>query len=123
VIEVKPEYRSSLSGKITLPSTDANGKSVTVLGEIAGSLENNGITEIYFLPDAKYKVIGQVNYGISAFYGFNNLTKVYFPPEMNSLKYLGKTSFANLSNLNTIVNLPNSIEYIGEMAFNWCNNL
>jgi hypothetical protein len=51
LIEVKPEYRSFLSGKITLPSKDANGKPVTVLGKIADG-ENNGITHVYFLPDA-----------------------------------------------------------------------
>jgi hypothetical protein len=42
---------------------------------------------------------------------------------MTSLKYIGQMSFANLGTLKEIINLPDSIEHIGEMAFNWCMNL
>ena len=122
VISVKPEYRTFLSGKITLPSKDKNGKAVTGLGQLAGN-EKSQITQVYFLPDAQYKILGQVNLGNSGFYNFEKLQKVYFPEGITSLKYIGNSCFNLASNLTEIINLPDSIEYIGEQAFNWCSSL
>jgi hypothetical protein len=39
---------------------------------------------------------------------------------MNSLKYIGQSVFSNNSKLSKIINLPNTIEYIGDSAFNYC---
>lgn len=122
VISVKPEYRTFLSGKITLPSKDENGKVISGLGQLAGD-EKSQITQVYFLPDAQYKILGQVNLGNSGFYNFDQLQKVYFPEEMTSLKYIGNSCFNLASNLTEIINLPDSVEYIGEQAFNWCSSL
>lgn len=121
IIEVKPEYRAFLSGKITLPSKDKNGRPVTAIGQLSDN--SNGITHVYFMPDTQVKVLGHINVGQSGFYGLTNLTTVYFPTNISTLKYIGKTCFSNLENLKEIINLPDSIEHIDEKAFNWCKNL
>jgi hypothetical protein len=118
MVSIKDEYKSSLSGKITLPSRDANGREVTLLGSLSDpNKADEKITHIYFLPDAKYRILGEHSFGQSGFYNLKNLTTVYFPENMNSLKYIGQLCFALTSNLTNIINLPNSIEYIGAQAF------
>ena len=121
VIEVKPEYRSFLSGKITIPSKDKNGRPATVLG-VLGNM-GSAITQVYFLEDSQLKVLGQVEYGMSGFYGLSNLKSIHFPANMTTLKYVGQTCFTLLNALTTIVNLPDSIEHIDNQAFMWCMNL
>lgn len=121
VIDVKPEYRNFLSGKITLPSKDASGRPVTCVGKLSDG--TSGVTHVYFLPDTQVKVLGHVDYGMSGFYGLSALTTVYFPTNVTTLKYVGNMCFANLGTLQKIINLPDSIEHIDNMAFNWCMNL
>ena len=121
VIEVKPEYRAFLSGKITLPSKDKNGRPVTAIGKLSDG--SNGVTHVYFMPDTQVKVLGHVDHVISGFYGLSNLTTVYFPTGVTTLKYIGNMCFANLEKLEKIINLPDSIEHIDNMAFNWCTSL
>jgi hypothetical protein len=119
VIDLKPEYVSFLSGKVTLPSADKNGRPVTALGSVRAA----NITHIYFLPNAQYKILGELDNARTGFSGMNSLKYVYFPENMNTLKYIGKNCCNNISSLETIVNLPNSIEYIGPAAFKWCRGL
>lgn len=120
VISLKPEYRNFLSGKITLPSRDKNGKYITGLGILSA----NNVTHVYFLSDAQYEVLGQINNGNSGFSAMRKLQLVYFPENMTSLKYIGDSCFNNImQSLKKIQNLPNSIEYIGSQGFKWCQEL
>lgn len=113
VLDVKPEYQSSLSGKITFPSKDSNGRTITALGNLGES--QSLITHAFFLADAKYELIGE-----RAFANNSNLNLIYFPENMDSLKYIGASAFVNNTNLSQIINLPNSIEYVGDSSFFWC---
>jgi len=53
VINLKDEYKSSLTGKITLPNVDQDGNYITVIGDFAYS----NINAIYFLDNARYEAI------------------------------------------------------------------
>ena len=107
----KDRYRKSLGGKITLPSKDKNGRDITVVA--LDKLEH--VTEVYFLENNKYISIGKAD-GNLGLYSCVNLRRVYFPANMNSLKYIGNNGFRLNSNLFTL-SLPDSIEYIGTTAF------
>lgn len=120
VIDIKEEYRNSISGKITLPSTDSRGRIITAVGNLG---ESSKITHIFFLPDAEYQLLGGIDSDSSAFNGMTGLKLVHFPENMVSLKYIGDRCFNNNSKLETINNLPDTIEYIGEKGFNWCQLL
>ena len=120
VIDIKEEYRNSISGKITLPSTDSKGRIITAVGNLG---ESSKITHIFFLPDAEYQLLGGIDSDSSAFNGMTGLKLVHFPENMVSLKYIGDRCFNNNSKLETINNLPDTIEYIGEKGFNWCQLL
>ena len=54
VISLKPEYKNFLSGKVTLPSRDKNGKFITALGTFGAT----NVTQVYFLENSQYKVLG-----------------------------------------------------------------
>ena len=114
ILKVKDIYRKSLSGKITLPSKDANNNIITVVGSIGDSSSN--ISEIYFLPDHKYASIGGDSNN-SGFAFMTKLQRIYFPENNDSLKYLADSTFHTNSNLSVINNFPNSIEYIGDKCF------
>ena len=116
VLTIKDEYRKFLSGKITFPSKDSAGRTITALGNLGE--RDSLITQAFFLPDAKYELIDN-----RAFANNSNLISVYFPENMSSLKYIGQSVFSNNSKLSKIINLPNTIEYIGDSAFNYCSQL
>jgi hypothetical protein len=67
------------------------------------------------LENNKYVSIGKAD-GNLGLYSCVNLRRVYFPTNMNSLKYIGNNGFRLNSNLFTL-SLPDSIEYIGTTAF------
>lgn len=121
VISIKPIYHSSLSGKITLPNKDAAGHDITVVG----ALNAPNITEVYFLQNNKYIAIStpydpMIYTDDGSFYYANSLTRVYFPQNMSNLKYIGHDAFRGTSELKIIDNLPDSIEYIEQGAFQSC---
>ena len=92
ILTVKDKYKSVLQGKITLPKYNENGKEINELG-IGFLSGNKNITHIYFVNDPQ---------------GFPNFRRIE------------KDSFKNCENLETIINLPPSITYIGIDAFNKC---
>ena len=114
ILRVKELYRNSLSGKITLPSKDANNNDINIVGLLGD--KNSNITEIYFLKDNKYIGMGGETNTYSCQF-MPKLRRVYFPENSNTMKYLGQSTFRSTTNLTTINNLPNSIEYIGETCF------
>ncbi len=57
---------------------------------------------------------------INIFNSDSNLTSFVFP---KSLTYIGEDAFNNCQNLRDTLNLPSSITYIGAQAFNNCYNL
>lgn len=113
VLSLKSEYASSISGKITLPNKDRNGNYITVIGSFDGASD---ITHVFFLEGNRYEAIGKNN-GNTGFYGCSHLKTVYFPENNSMLRCLGAGAFRLTNSLTEIVNLPNSIEYIGANSF------
>jgi hypothetical protein len=98
-------YADLLGGKITLPSKDANNNYFTIVGTM---MRNAAITDIYFLPDAKYEY-----YGDSCCTSMTNLKNVYTP---TSMRVVGKASFAYCPRLEEVY-LPETLTSIGFEAF------
>ena len=121
VLDIKEEYRKFISGKITFPSKDAKGRIITAIGNLGET--DSQITHAFFLSDAQYELLGGIDLNSRAFNGMSKLQLVYFPKDMTTLKYLGDNCFANVTHLAKIENLPNTIEYIGDKGFNWCQEL
>jgi len=104
-ISLKPEFKSIIEGKITLPSKDSNGNNITIMNNFN---EANKITRFYFLEDAAYTHIAD-----SSCQSLIKLECVYFP---SSLIVVGKYAFKDVKPLKTIT-LGNNIKDIGEEAF------
>jgi hypothetical protein len=104
-ISLAADYASRLGGKITLPSVDSNGDPITILGAF---YRNALITDIYFLPDAKYKYAGDNCCCYMA-----NLKNVYLPETMTMI---GQDAFSNSAKLETVP-LSDEITHIGYQAF------
>lgn len=104
-IALAADYASRLGGKITLPSVDQNGDPITILGPF---YRNALITDIYFLPDAKYKYAGD-----SCCCYMANLKNVYLPETMTMI---GQDAFSNSTKLETVP-LSDEITHIGYQAF------
>jgi hypothetical protein len=71
------DYANRIGGKITVPSVDETGNPITVLGSF---YRNTLITDIYFLPDAKYKYTADNCCCYMA-----NLKNVYLPDTMTMI--------------------------------------
>ena len=125
-IKLKDEYNGMLSGKITLPSKDANGRPVTAVLKMGDVQFNDDFsiakeplfTHVFFMADNKYQVIMD-----NAFGNNSHLTVVNFPENNATMKYILDNAFVNNNNLTNIINLPKSIVHIGNSAFMNCNNI
>lgn len=125
-IKLKDEYNGMLSGKITLPSKDANGRPVTAVLKMGDVQFNDDFsiakeplfTHVFFMADNQYQVIMD-----NAFGNNSHLTVVNFPENKATMKYILDNAFVNNNNLTNIINLPKSIVHIGNSAFMNCNNI
>lgn len=108
---LKEEYKSTLQGKITIPTVPG----VEKIGGFCGSPEiNSKITHIYFLKNSNIQSINS-----SCFSYMTNLKSVSLP---NSLRVIGGNAFTNCTNLETVV-LNDEIYSIGNNAFSQCSKL
>lgn len=117
VVSVKEDYKDQLQGAITIPAKDSEDNPVEVIGFICPS--NRNITKVYIQNNSEiYSIGGVVSQGISGgLYGQFNLIYVYLPENCTTLKYIGDSAFFYDSALQKIENLPNTIEAIGQNAF------
>ena len=107
-IALNGDYRTTLAGKITIPTT-LNGVTITTLGNFTGMKE---VTHIFFLSDSKITTVAD--------YAFSNiardsikLTAVYLP---NSVTSIGDSAFDTVTSLKTVT-LNDNITEIGDNAF------
>lgn len=105
VLNLKTSYAAVLGGKITVPSVDAFGNTITLLGAFHRSAN---ITDIYFLPSAQYT--GVVNNSCEQ---MENLKNVYLP---NTITKIGSDAFANSIRLENVT-FNDNITIIGDQAF------
>lgn len=103
-ISIKPEYRHTLEGKITLPSKH-DGKTIVSVDNFQ---ELTKVSHIFFLRDAAYTHIGD-----SAFAKSESLIMVDLPL---SVLRIGNYAFQDCFNLITVT-LSDDITYIGQWAF------
>lgn len=108
-INLHPQYKGVLQGRITLPSKSDNG---TVLKTIGNFQEDKSlITHIYFLNDAKYTTISDGAF--KAIDGGCNIEAIYLP---STVTRIGDYAFDGQITLKEI-SLNDNISYIGEHAF------
>ena len=120
VVEVKEGCEKFLSGKITIPSKDKNGRYATAIGDFR---KNTNITHVYLLPDSKCKILGTNAGGSGGFNNMSNLTLLYLPENLTSLEIINDNCFLNDVKLKNIMNLPSTVKYIGQSAFAQCGQL
>ena len=108
-INLHPQYKGVLQGRITLPSKSDNG---TILKTIGNFQEDKSlITHIYFLNDAKYTTVSDSAF--KAIDGGCNIEAIYLP---STITRIGDYAFDGQITLKE-VSLNNNISYIGEHAF------
>ena len=115
-ISLKPEYRATLAGKITLPD-EYKGQKIISVGKFVSSTAPILITDIFFLNKANSSYI-RIN--DSAFECIedvvsnqNKLKNIYLPA---SIRYIGHSAFYKQLALFTI-DLNDNIVFIGNQAF------
>ena len=103
-ISIKPEYQSLVGGKITLPTFDKNGR---VIYGIENFSATSKITEVYFLDNAQYTIVGPAAFADSG------ITVAHLP---STIQHIGANAFRYAYNLEQIA-LSDSILSIGDEAF------
>ena len=116
-ISVKEIYKDQLEGPITLPARDPLGNAIEIIGNICPG--NTKITKIYVQEGSQTISIGGFSNDSGASAGFYSLdiSYLYLPTNLNTLKYIGNYAFYLCDKLKTIENLPDSVEIIGPGAF------
>lgn len=121
-VKIKDKYNGKLSGKITIPNADANGRPVTAFSRLDYKVTDDGInpliTDVFFLPNSQCQVLLD-----HCFSNSNVLKRIYFPENMNNLKYILNQAFINDNALEKVENLPNSIIHIDDSSFKYCSSL
>jgi hypothetical protein len=112
-IQLNDNYKNILRGRITLPSVDASGKSITEIGE-SGFKGNTLLTHIYFLNDAAYTDLANNSFADCSSLEYMNLP--------NSISRIGNLAFSNCAKLK-MENLPASLSTIGAGGFSQCKAL
>lgn len=114
VISLKSEYRDTLQGKITIPTT-VKGAKINTIGSFANGYESQSkITHVYFLDNSAI-----VNINMSAFAYCRELLMVDLPA---TVRKIDGSAFAGCEKLTTVT-LNNNITTIGNSAFSGCSNL
>lgn len=131
VIELKDEYRNIVGGKITLPSSNGSGATITAIRKF----ENTpNLKSIHFLPSAAPVYIANSAFesssietmeipdtiqiiGDKAFYNCYNLQNVLWT-ENSSITKIGDESLcvASINSKVVVSFLPPKLEFIGERA-------
>lgn len=120
VISVRGEYKSTLAGKITIPTklkNDAgNMIEVTAIGSMGENKyeTNSEITHVYFLSDSKVSAVNA-----NAFAYCNHLQVVDLP---KTVRTIGSSSFVTCEALTTVT-LNDNITAISDDAFSGCKKL
>ena len=78
-ISMKNIYKSIISGKITLPSTEANGNYINIINA-SGFAQTENITHVFFMPDAMYTELRD-----SAFESCSKLKNIYLNEHIHLL--------------------------------------
>lgn len=114
VISLKSEYRDTLQGKITIPTT-VKGAKINTIGSFANGYESQSkITHVYFLDNSAI-----VNINMSAFAYCRELLMVDLPA---TVRNIDGSAFTGCEKLITVT-LNNNITTIGNSAFSSCPNL
>ena len=122
-ISLKDKFRGVLQGRITLPIVDDNNKPLKIVGNFSCQNADKTVvptlfTHVYFKDkdNAQYEEIASNAFSHTGQGSTNNpsaLTYIELPP---SVKVIGKDSFINCRNLNTVV-MHDNIERILGNAF------
>ena len=152
-IELNPLYNNLIMGAITIPTYDTEGNPIVAIKKLhLETKDTNGvvdvaewISEVYFLEDSQC-----ICFGNEACLNMTKLETIHFPPHMQYfgdrafsqthqlkianlpviLKIIGNAAFfrggsstsGNMSGI-TISELPDTVEYIGDQAFMYCENV
>jgi hypothetical protein len=114
IIDLKSDYRDTLQGKITIPTT-VEGAQVHTIGSFANGYESQSkITHVYFLDNSTI-----TNISTSAFAYCRELLMVDLPA---TVREIDMSAFAGCEKLTTVT-LNDNITTIGSSAFSGCSNL
>ena len=114
IINLKNDYKDTLQGKITIPTT-VKGAKVHTIGAFANGYKSQSkITHVYFLNNSEI-----TNIDISAFAYCRELLIVDLP---TTIREIGNSAFAGCEKLTTVT-LNDNITTIGNSAFSGCSNL
>lgn len=114
VINLKSEYKDTLQGKITIPTT-VKGAKVHTIGSFANGYQSQSkITHVYFLDNSTI-----TNINMSAFAYCRELLMVDLPA---TVREIDGSAFTGCEKLTTVT-LNDNITTIGNSAFSGCSNL
>lgn len=110
-INLHPDYKNVLQGKITLPSKSPSGTVLKTIGNFQE--EASLITHIFFLNDAQYTTVSNSAFGHKGASTTSILEAIYLP---DTITKIDDYAFYEILSLKEIT-LNDNITYIGNYAF------